>query len=494
MNNLNLLISFTSLLLMSIGMVSISSAIMAVGFLMLGVQGIVNLMNLLNDFRHQWSVCKLYGSALLAWYGVGAFIGLSWGDHWALGMTDYRDYRDLFLAGLYLTLTANALLLVSSMEQRQWRGLIDKLSQSTEPVPFPIICVLVLLWFVLLDLVIDGRIGFRSLGENIGGGRLPIIETLVYQLSLPLIGYLGWLLGKKREDSKQMLSLLVVLFIPVISLVLLGQGRRELISHAATFVFLFHWARYGGLHMRQAMVAGLIVLPMLALGSVIFQSQRLDNPASFYYEDRNLIQGVGKAVKELDQNWDLVVDSQLTTFPQRMFIINYLKELIGSSEEPRFGYGSSSLSEVVMSIPNFIYPEKVEKTMELGGVGEMRNPDFGLPDLSDYANSLLSLSYMDFGWFGVVYAALLTLLIGSAFAVLGLVFRNELFCVILLSTLLINYMIAEKSFIIVSLSILRLLLVLGVITVLLSLVPNSRQLRDGQTSQRPGWHSIREGL
>jgi len=482
--NLNLLLSLLALLVIAVGMAGQSRPFMAVGFFTLGAQGAVNLFGIMQAWKERWSLCAIHGSALLAWYGVGAFIGLSWGEPWELGMSDSRDYSDLFSAALFLTLSANAILVLAPLEHRFWSAQIRRLDLPAPPVPPLVLLALVVLWVVLVDFIVEGRIDFRSFGTE-SSEYLPITEVLVLQTSMALSGYFGWLLGKRREGSTQVLTILALLFLPLLLLVLVGQGRRDLVVHIAAFFLIFAWSRDMRLTWKPLALFSLLAIPLLLAGSMVFQAQRLatSSYAMSWSGKTNLIERIDSASERFRGDWDEVLESQIESFPSRMFIIDYLKELMGTSDKPQFGFGRASAAQAVMGVPTFLYPGKAEEAIRLGGIGEMRNPDFGLPDFSDYANSLLTVAYMDFGWLGIPYAALLTLLSGWLLAQLFRLARNELFQVVALSLILTHYLTVEQNFVTTAVNVLRLAVALAPLTALLSV---SQDQPDSAPVEEPG--------
>ncbi|GAB6041425.1 hypothetical protein [Endothiovibrio diazotrophicus] len=466
----NLLGSLLSLLLLAIGMAGSSSGFMALAFLGLGLVGLANMMKVIQDWRNHWSLSAIHGSALLIWYGIGAFIGLGWGTPWDLGMIDHRDDRDLFFAALFVALSAHAILAVAPLEHRWWHDTIARLSRPAPPVPQFVLLSLALLWLVLVDFVLEGRIEYRSFGAD---NQLPITEHLLYQFSIALSGYFGWLVGKRREGAREPLILLALLFLPLLTLILMGQGRRELAAHFTTFFLIFAWSRDMRLNWRPLALFLAVTTPLFIVTSTVFQAQRMDIQQSWtQWEDTaNLLDRIGAAADRFEGDWNEVIESQTRALPSRMFIIDYLKEL-GGYENPRFGLGRASAAELVMGIPSTFLPEKNEAVVELGGIGEMRNPDFGLADYTDYADSLLTVAYMDFGWFGIPYAALLTLISGGLLALLMRIVRNEFFQVIVLSLILAHYLTVEKSFVATTVNVLRLVVAIAPLTVLLSFSHN----------------------
>ena len=466
----NLMVSLLSLMPIAAGTAGGSSALMALGFLGLGTLGVVNLFTLVQEWRLRWSLCAVHGSALLAWYGLGTFIGLAWGDPWLLGMSDDRDYGDLFSAGLFVLLAANAILALAPVEQRWWRETIDHLDRPARPVPPPLLLSLAILWMVLLNFVLEGRIDFRGFGAG-SGELLPIAELLVLKISLALAGYFGWLLGKRREGSKQPLVVLALLYLPLLFTILMGQGRREIAVHIIAFFLIFAWSRNMRLDWKPLTLFFAVAIPLMFGGSMLFQAQRLESQSMemSWSGESNLIDRMGAAAERFEDSWDEVLDSQITSFPTRMFIIGYIKELMGTTPDPRFGHGAASAAELVMGIPAFLYPGKGEMVVQLGGIGEMRNPDFDLADHSDYADSLLTVAYMDFGWFGIPCAALLTLAFGWIMAQLARLGRNELFQVVLISLILTHYLTVEQSFVATTVNVLRLAVAVLPVTLLLSL-------------------------
>ncbi len=471
-NAANLAPSIAALVLMLTGAVGEVAGMMALGFLLVGALGMVRLYGMFDRWSDRWALSELTGAATLLWYGTGACVGLLWGDVWAIGMVEGRDYLALFQAGVFVLIAGNMMLVLAPIEHRLWAPAIDSLSRPGPPVPLAVIGALVLLWMLLFNLLLDGRIGYRGFGElpGLGVQGLPVLESLVLEISLALSGYFGWLLGKRREGSRLPLIWLAVAYAPLLWLILIGQGRRELFAHAVAFLIVFLWARQLRLGARPILLFSIVALPLLFAGTMIFQVQRFgDSGLALEMTESNLVERVGRAVDELDDTWGAVLDSQVEQFPSRVFVIGYLKELMDSTDAKQFGFGRELAAELVLAVPSVLYPDKVATIAALGGVGEMRNPDFGLPDLSDYPESVLSAAYMDFGWLGAAIAPCLVLLAGVAAATLARVVRNELFRVVLVSIIVVEYLFIEGRFVSDTLATARVVLLLAPLSVLLSL-------------------------
>lgn len=471
--DLHLPAAVAALLFMGLGAAQGSAETMAIGFLITGLTGVRQMLELVRNWRDNWSLCDLHGSALLIWYGLGAAIGLTLADLRELALIDGRDYETLLLTGVFFLLCTLAIRAAAPWERRLWRPVIDDLLRTPPTIPPLLAIFLAILWIVLVHLLLEGRIDFRSFGSA-PGERLPILEVAVFQITLALTGYFGWVLGREGAVSRRQVVVLALLFIPLILLLLVGQGRQMLATHTATFFLLFAWSRGREIRWRPLIGFAALATIILVVGALLFEAQRMEFGTRAYQHQGNLITRVDRAAGYLEEDLDSVLEWQANNIPVRIFLISYLKELFSSPVEPLFGMGRETTAQLIAGVPSFLLPEKDQLILQLGGIAEMRNPDFGLPDMVDDPNSLLSAAYKDFGWLGIPYAGLAVLLIGSLLAILARLIHNEIFRVILLSSMLTKFLAVEMMFFVGTATLFRLLALLAVVTVLLNIGPALR--------------------
>ncbi len=474
LSRLRMGVILVSLLIIALGTIATDTTITGVGFLLLGLQGLFELFILIQDWTQRWSLCVLHAAALMTWIGIGAAIGLFWGDPFLLDMTEASDYQSLLLAAIYMTVTIGFLWWLSPVEHKLWRLSLKDLQVSSDPWGLMVIVALALFWVLLFELLRSGAIGFRSLGEATSGGSLPIFETFLRQTALAITGFLGWTVGRFKQHSNIAAITLSVLFIPLLLLMLLGLGRQPLTVHIAVFVIFYVWARFKHIQWRSLMVWAVPLLPLIFIGFLLFQAQRVENRTLRFESESavTLSEGLSAAAGTISDDLEGALEWQASNLPQRMFLINYLKELM-VAESPLFGAGQASLAEMVVSIPSIILPNKYEIIAELGGVSEERNSDFDVPDHLDYPNTLLTTSYIDFGWLGPMIGALSVLLIGSLLAFFMRIGKNNLFRLVVLSTTLSTFISAELSFYTSVTGEFRFLLVLLPLSYLLSLTSSN---------------------
>ncbi|MGB0720813.1 MAG: hypothetical protein ACPGU7_00325 [Gammaproteobacteria bacterium] len=446
-----------------------SASAMGLGFLACGLVGLMGFIHTLRQWRTRFSLSGVHADMILMWFGVGTFVSLTWGDPITLGVVLHRDFEGLAMAALLLVASALALRMVAFAEARFWVPVMERIGTLKLFMPPPMFVFLVVVVVLVSFAVYSGEISFRRIGTQ-GGQRISAFWSLVQVLGYGLAGYLGWALGAASGRLRVLLITLFLAYLPTISLLVLGEGRRLMLVVTLIFVAAYLVGRGQAVSLRWIAWRALIGFIVLVFGFMVFNEQRNMRMSRVQMEldVTTLVQSVPRASREVLDDLATAFEDQIENVTERLFIIGYPQELL-MADNPVFGFGRGMAAEVLVAIPSALLPDKDELVEKLGGYGEMRNPDFGLPYPSDYANSVVTTAYMDFGWAAPLIVAASVFAIGSLSALLIRLISDPFFTFTALTLMLVVHLQVENSYALITLGTLRTLIILAPISMLLHL-------------------------
>lgn len=409
-----------------------------------GTVGVIWLKRIFLEPWHGWSLCDLHGGCFLAAYGIGGSISILFGDWDQLGLNEPGALEELFFAFVFVLVTSGILAFLAYVERISWGRSISGLTTDRPNLNFMVISLFLITLAVFLQLFFDEQLKFRNRGQE---GQTVIVLILSYTMSM-ILGWLGWTLSQQKIIGSGVPVLFCFIFIPLLYVFLIGQGRLMLFLHFFLFFTLYYWGSKTRLDFFKIVVFSAVSLPLFMIGIMSFEALRSFTPDTGMMGtvEVHALQYAEIAADTLAHSWSLVADSQIEFLPVRVFFLDYLSDLISTPFPPEYGYGRETLAQLVLAVPSALMPDKTAFIESLGGVAEVRATTFGIIDGEDKPNTLLTAAVMEFGVFGALYAPVCVLVIGRVLSFFVAQTSCPNFRVMFFSLILLNFSLIETSY------------------------------------------------
>ena len=378
--------------------------------------GFVTVLRAVLFPKENWSLCGLHGGAVIAsYYGGALFTMLTFGTNEILqsGYTAYSDPGLIFFAALLIALYALLLVMLGLYEHTHWRRLFTTLPDV--PLSQTIIAGLLIVMALLQAyLLVSGRVSFMGFSTS-ESGETPAFEQLITRLSTPILGVCGYVLGDRDRRFGMFLFWLCLALVPLEMVWTTAFGRRVIIYSFTAMIGAFFWSR-GSLSLNfRALIligGGLTAVYMLAN---LFVTIRLEQNPLTARLSQTMFDHLGSASEKMQAVESEVLQAHFRNLQTRFYVIGYLSDLIGGTRPGSALLGLGLLSSIVLIIPSFLFPGKVQFLAELGKDEVLVNPRFGLP-VGDNAISGLTMAYADFLWLGVILYPLVMMVLSIIIA------------------------------------------------------------------------------
>jgi hypothetical protein len=440
----------TLILTVSVILIGIGAELGIAAFLLsgLGIGAMIGFVTVLRAVmfpKENWSLCGLHGGAVVASYFGGAlFTMITFGTDEILqsGYTAYADPGLIFFAAVLIALYALVLVMLGLYEHRHWRRLFITLPDVplSQTIVSGLLIVMALLQAYLL---ISGRVSFMGFDTS-GTGETPAFEQLVTRLSTPILCVCGYILGDRNRRFGMFLFWLCLVLVPLEMVWTTAFGRRVIIYSFTAMIGAFFWSR-GSLSLNfRALVligGGLVAVYMLAN---LFVTIRLEQNPLTARLSQNMFAQLGSASEKLQAVQSEVLQAHFRNLQTRFYVIGYLSDLIGGTRAGSALLGMGLLSSLVLIIPSFLFPGKVQFLAELGKDEVLVNPRFGLP-INDNAISGLTMAYADFLWLGVIFYPLIMMIMGIVIAKVTGFVQDQMLRVYFMGFGLILFLTTEET-------------------------------------------------
>lgn len=407
--------------------------------------GFVTVLRAVLFPKENWSLCGLHGGAVIAsYYGGALFTMLTFGTNEILqsGYTAYSDPGLIFFAALLIALYALLLVMLGLYEHTHWRRLFTTLPDV--PLSQTIIAGLLIVMALLQAyLLVTGRVSFMGFSTS-ESGETPAFEQLITRLSTPILGVCGYVLGDRDRRFGMFLFWLCLALVPLEMVWTTAFGRRVIIYSFTAMIGAFFWSR-GSLSLNfRALIligGGLTAVYMLAN---LFVTIRLEQNPLTARLSQTMFDHLGSASEKMQAVESEVLQAHFRNLQTRFYVIGYLSDLIGGTRPGSALLGLGLLSSIVLIIPSFLFPGKVQFLAELGKDEVLVNPRFGLP-VGDNAISGLTMAYADFLWLGVILYPLVMMVLSIIIAkIIGFV-KDQVLRVYLMGFGLILFLTTEET-------------------------------------------------
>lgn len=295
-------------------------------------------------------------------------------------------------------------------------------------------------------LLISGGWGFQVvLDETVyGAGSASEINMLMEVITPALGPLIGFHLGRLLRQGRfwqawpmvVSLALQIVWWLPI--------GRRvmavEIIVTVIAFFAAFYSMRLSVRRVFVFCVSGLALLPVVYLMWNLFfafrQASYLLNASTATTISAAELMDFSKKAGDASQEFGENVLS-------RPFIINSVTICLDKASG--LLWGTQLVTQALLSVPSFILPIKSDLLDQLGGVNErLWERKLSIP-YTDYANTMLLDSYLDFGVFGFfVYLSLIGAIFLLIFRLYGAM-KNTIALAYCFFSLTINLLLVEGS-------------------------------------------------
>ncbi|MGB0694509.1 MAG: hypothetical protein ACPGOY_02590 [Rhodospirillaceae bacterium] len=443
----------SAILFLGLGYASGAQTILLLALLAMGAQGSAILHDVLANPHTRWSISRLHAGALLFWYGLGSAFGLAAGDGFLLQVGGSVSVENMSLAGLLILATVFGMLLFSRAEHHFWKPVLQNLRVNTQQnTPFMTLFILGLTLAMYYFLAND-MLALRDVVQGAGKNFVLLIKAMF----LASLAGLAWMLGEPGALYRASNLILLVLVLPIAAIILISLGRLPLALYVGSILLFFGWRRGWRFSPSQILMCLLIASPLIFVGSQVFHGMRIESRAAGYLGKDNapLLQALEAVGREDRATWGRVLSDQLDHLPHRTFFLHYPAALIDVPWTPNYGLGDHQAAQVVIAIPNAFLPNKHDIIEELGGIGEDRLPAFGLPNMSDFPNTLFTTVFLDFGFATPFIVMVMVPLIGASFALLIRFLHDPMFQIMGIGICLVTFFTIEGFFVSASLVAMR---------------------------------------
>ncbi len=387
------------------------------------VRGLLTLLN-----AELFSFCRLTAAFCLTFL-LGGTVPfniecLIYGDSpsaAALGMFPVVNVMPQAYVALYLVVFHAVCEFVGEYDNRWWLRAIDRLrSQTAATRRFITVDLMLLAGLGALSgyAVLSGKIGINKMYFDAGdGGANSVVGSLLTVLPPLAIGIAAALCYRHRRNIVNV-AIVVILALPCL-VVLFSLGRRPLIFSLTGAATLLMWQYGRRFRVSTILITLVVAAPLLNVLSTTFQAVRLS-----YHElggrgaERSLLESLNETAN-LEASYTAATERSLSDFTARANSVNFFVEFADRMQPDQHTMGWLSLAAILRNIPSAIWKEKLEMTKDV------ENSDYYVMRLvgmfeTDATMPVPALAYVEFGWFGVLGAAAMLLLLSWAMSALAI--------------------------------------------------------------------------
>ncbi|MBX6360994.1 MAG: hypothetical protein IRZ03_13045 [Acidobacterium ailaaui] len=338
-------------------------------------------------FSHIFFIANAFG------YGFGAF------NSWLSIPREDISLANYFLKDTEIVTRTMAAVLVSSAVLCIFGEIFEKPifpPRLKLKVDTQVVVLIVLGTAMLLVGYVTGNIGYMG-GVAKGGGSESIFTSFLMWIYPALfattaLGILNSSNGLKRWG--------LVVFLVIQFVLILPTGRRNLIYSILLAVivgrfsasnFLKRWSLFKKVAYLTAMV---VVLSVSLLAFYYLRVAGYGTKRTLSTYDR-----ISMAIQIYESGYNSRVKAQfINNLEQRTFVLGYLSDLLGASEQKTPAMGNAIYHELLVTIPGILWEDKNSSIYQEEGIANMQ---FNFSYI-DEANSILTSGALDFGIWGMI--------------------------------------------------------------------------------------------
>lgn len=394
-----LFLVFFASLVNVVGFYLISSYI----FLLLSILGIGIFLFPIYFDTNYLSLSDIFSAALVVAYGVGSFNTIVSYDFDVdyLARLNSIDLFNLNLAfGASFSL-CGMLKFFGKFEKYRFKDFISVEIKDTW-------AALLIIWmFLFLTLLAfkSGALQYGSIVTEDGATNASIFGSLISGFLAPM-AILSFLFFLKNSSPKRFLFLIATIIIILFNAT---QGRR-IVIYGILIVVMIYRSKVPDKPIKRRGTGFVIPILFLIFGLIL---------SRFYYAMRLAVwDGASSDISSIildaislffESSGSGLNDSLSENVKDRTFIIGYLGLIIKLTDYSKFMYGEVAFFDLQLATPNVFFGDK-SKIINIGAEEDFYHPHLGLP-IWDAANSLLTAGFVDFGYFGIGFYALILIFV-----------------------------------------------------------------------------------